>query len=234
MEHDEAMRRSAVEKYLLGELPPPERDEFEEHFFDCQECAADLKTTAKFLDQAKMELQRGIIARAEKPVPKKPVPKKSRFSFLWTPAFASPAFAMLLLIIAYQNVALFPRLAGEGQPGNPEILTSVSLIGGNSRGGSIPSVTIGKAQPILLSVDIPVAEQFSSYSCVLVAPSGAIVARVPVSADQAKDTVSIRIPSENWGSGDYKLIVQGNSNPARTEPAELAHYRFTLHNSHRP
>jgi hypothetical protein len=226
MEHDEAMRRSAVEKYLLGELPPPERDEFEEHFFDCQECAADLKTTANFLDQAKMQLQRGIVAR-----PKKPVPKKSRFSFLWTPAFASPAFAMLLLIIAYQNVAVFPRLAGEGQTRGPEILAAVSLIGGNSRGGSIPSVTVGKAQPMLLSIDIPVAEQFSSYSCVLVGPTGAIVARVPVSADQAKDTVSIRIPTENWGSGDYKLIVQGYSSPVRAEPAELAHYRFTLHNS---
>jgi hypothetical protein len=225
MEHDEAMRRSAVEKYLLGELPPPERDEFEEHFFDCQECAADLKTTAKFLDQAKIELQRGIVAK-----PKKPAPKKSPFSFLWTPAFASPAFAMLLLIIAYQNVAVFPRLAGEVQPNNPEILAAVSLIGGNSRGGSIPRVSVGKAQPILLSVDIPAAEQFSSYSCVLVAPSGAIVARVPVSTEQAKDTVSILIPGENWGSGEYRLIVQGYSGPVRTEPAELAHYRFTLHN----
>ncbi len=226
MEHDEAMRRSAVEKYLLGELPPPERDEFEEHFFDCQECAADLKTTAKFLDQAKIELQRGIVAK-----PKKPVPKKSPFSFLWTPAFASPAFAMLLLIIAYQNVAVFPRLAGEVQPKNPEILAAVSLIGGNSRGGSISSVMVTRAQPILLSVDIPATQQFSGYSCVLVAPSGAIVARVPVSAEQAKDTVSIRIPGENWGSGKYEVIVQGYPSPVRAVTADLARYQFTLHNS---
>jgi len=46
MDHQEALRRSAVEKYLLNEMPQPERDEFEEHFFGCQECAADLRATA--------------------------------------------------------------------------------------------------------------------------------------------------------------------------------------------
>jgi len=56
MNHQEALRRSAVEKYLLNEMPQPERDEFEEHFFGCQECAADLRATAAFLDGAKKEL----------------------------------------------------------------------------------------------------------------------------------------------------------------------------------
>ena len=35
----------AVEKYLLQELAGEERDQFEEHFFDCQECATDLGAT---------------------------------------------------------------------------------------------------------------------------------------------------------------------------------------------
>src|SRR5271163_4695785 len=188
MDHHEAVRREAVEKYLLSELPPPERDEFEEHFFDCQECAADLRTTAAFLDAAKREFKRTPAAR---PAPK--AAKKSRFAFLWSPAFASPAFALLLLVIAYQNVVVYPRLAAEvAQTRNPEILPSLSLIGGNSRGGAVPSVAVGRSQPLLLSVDIPVADQYARYSCVLVAPSGAIVWRMPVSAAQAKDTVSIR------------------------------------------
>jgi hypothetical protein len=227
MDHHEAMRRKAVEKYLLDELPPSERDEFEEHFFGCQECAADLRTTAAFLDEAKREFKRAPVSR---PAPK--VHKKTRFAFLWSPAFVSPAFALLLLVIVYQNVLVYPRFAGEiKQAKNPEILASVSLIGGNSRGGALPSVTVAKTQPILLSVDIPTAEQYSSYACVLVAPSGAIVWRVPVSAGQAKDTVSIRIPAGSWESGDYSLIVQGSTNSARGEPAALARYRFTLTSS---
>jgi hypothetical protein len=227
MDHHEAMRRSAVEKYLLDEMPEPERDEFEEHFFGCQECAADLQVTAAMLDGAKREFARGLVAR-----PTPVAGKKPRLAFLWRPAFLSPAMALLLLIIVYQNAVIYPRFAGEiARSRSPEILASVSLIGGNSRGAAIPSVTVAKAQPILLSVDIPMAQRFSSYSCVLVAPSGAIVWRVPVSAEQAKDTVSIRVPAGTWERGDYALIVQGHTNLDSAEPVALARYRFTLHSS---
>jgi anti-sigma factor RsiW len=227
MDHHEATRRRAVEKYLLDELPPPERAEFEEHFFACEECAADLMTTAAFLDGAKREFKRGLNAS---PTPK--VGKKPRFAFLWRPAFVSPAFALLLLVITYQNVVVYPRFAGKiARLENPQILSSVSLIGGNSRGGAVSSATVTRTQPILLSVDIPTAAQFSSYSCALVAPSGATVWRVPVSAEQAKDTVSIGVPPGNWGRGEYTLIVQGYTNPLRGEPTDIARYHFMLNSS---
>jgi len=34
MDHSEALRQQAAEKYVLGELPPPLRDEFEAHYFE--------------------------------------------------------------------------------------------------------------------------------------------------------------------------------------------------------
>jgi Putative zinc-finger len=226
MDHQEALQRGAVEKYLLNEMPQPEREEFEAHFFDCQECAADLRATAAFLDGAKKELGR---SRILKPAPK--ALKKPRFDFLWRPAFAAPAFALLLLVTAYQNVVVLPRFAGQtAQLRNPEILTSLSLIGGNSRGGVVPSATVAKGQPLLISLDIPTAERFSSYACVLVAPSGAVVWRLPVSPDQAKDTLAIRVPSGILGQGDYRLVVQGHASPGG-EPVDLANYRFTLNGS---
>ena len=224
MDHQEALRRSAVEKYLLNEMPQPERDEFEEHFFGCQECAADLRTTAAFLDGAKKELR-----RSPQPKPAPRVLKKPRFEFLWRPAFAAPAFAFLLMVMAYQNVVVLPRYTGETAK-NPEILTSLSLIGGNSRGGVVPSARVAKGQPLLISLDIPTAERFSSYACVLVAPSGAVVWRLPVSPTQAKDTVAIRVPSGLLGQGDYRLVVEGHAN-AGGKPVDLANYRFTLNGS---
>src|SRR5882762_2262818 len=145
MDHQEALRRGAVEKYLLHEMPDPERDEFEAHFFDCQECAADLRATAAFLDAAKKELR-----RSHRPSTAPKVPKKPWFDFLWRPAFAAPAFALLLLVVAYQNAVVLPRFAGETAPlKRPEILTSLSLIGGNSRGGTVPSATVAQGQPLL-------------------------------------------------------------------------------------
>ncbi len=40
----------------LGELPQPIRDEFEEHFFDCEECALDVTAAASFVDNARAAL----------------------------------------------------------------------------------------------------------------------------------------------------------------------------------
>ncbi len=225
MDHQEALRDRAVEKYLLKEMPPPEREEFEAHFFDCQECAADVRATAAFLDAVKKQLPQWRGGRPAR------VPKRPWFDFVWRPAVAAPAFALLLLAVAYQNVVVLPRVAGEtAQLKNPEILTSLSLIGGNSRGGAMPSATLATGQPLLISLDIPTAEQFLSYTCVLVAPSGAVVWRLPVSPTQAKDTVAIRVPSGALEQGEYRLVVRGQAN-AGGEPVDLANYRFTLNGS---
>jgi hypothetical protein len=223
MDHDEAVRREAAEKYLLGEFSPAERGDFEEHFFDCAECAADLKTTAAFLDGARREFKRGPAARS------KPAAAMSWFHLLWRPAFIAPAFAVLLAVIFYQNAVMYPRFASHiSQLEAPEILASVSLIGSNSRGGALPSIIVSRAQPVLVSLDVPASAQYSAYSCALVAPSGAILRRVPVSAEQAKDTVSIRFPAGRWESGEYGLIVQGHLNAAGGQ-IDLARYRFVLH-----
>jgi hypothetical protein len=223
MDHEDALRRGAVEKYLLNDMPPPERDDFEVHFFDCPECAADLRATAAFLGGAKQALRRSPVPKSAPRIPKKPW-----FEFFGRPAFAAPAFALLLVVVAYQNAVLLPRLAHDPmEQKNPEILTSLSLIGGNSRGGAVPSATVSPGQPLLISLDIPTAERFSSYSCVLIAPTGAVAWRLPVSATQAKDTMAIRVPSGVLAPGDYRLVVQGQSNPG-ADTAELATYRFTL------
>jgi len=225
MDHQEALRDRAVEKYLLKEMPPPEREAFEAHFFDCQECAADVRATAAFLDAVKKQLPHWRGGRPAR------VPKRPWFDFVWRPAFAAPAFALLLFAVAYQNVVVLPRVAGEtAQFKNPEILTPLSLIGGNSRGGPMPSATLAKGQALLISLDIPAAERFSSYACVLLAPSGAVVWRLPVSPSQAKDTVAIRVPSGVLEQGEYRLVVQGQANAGR-EPVDLASYRFTLNGS---
>lgn len=222
MDHQDAVRRGAIEKYLLDEIPQPERDEFEKHFFDCQECAEEMRTTAAFLAGAKTELRRSHIAQ-----PGRAAAKQPWFDIFRRPAFVVPAFALLLLIVAYQSFVILPRFAGEKEElENPEILTPLPLGGGNNRGAA-PTAATPKGQPLLLSLDIPTAQRFSSYTCVVVAPSGAVVWRVPVSAAQAKDTVAIRVPSGPLGPGNYRLLVQGHANDG-SDPVALANYRFTL------
>lgn len=43
MEHEEAIRSHAAERYVAHDLSPADQDAFEEHFFDCQECAEEVR-----------------------------------------------------------------------------------------------------------------------------------------------------------------------------------------------
>lgn len=225
MDHQDVVRRGAIEKYLLDEIPQPERDEFEKHFFDCRECAEEVRTTAAFLAGAKTELRRSHFAQ-----PARAAAKTPWFDTLRRPAIVLPAFALLLLIIAYQNIVILPRLAdGRVELKNPQILTPLSLNAGSNR-GAMPTTATPKGQPLLLAVDIPTAQRFSSYTCVLVAPSGAVVWRLPVSAAQAKDAVAISVPSGLLGPGTFRLLVQGRTN-AGADPVALVNYRFALNGS---
>ena len=67
MNHSEAVEMMATERYLLGELSPELREAFEEHYFDCQECALDLRAEAAFVDAAKMQLPNMATAPAASP-----------------------------------------------------------------------------------------------------------------------------------------------------------------------
>lgn len=224
MDHNQARQLAAVEKYFLEELTPEVRDEFEEHFFDCEECALDLRVTASFIDSAKKEFK---MNPASKPGPS--TSNKARSLLSWPSAVAWSALAASLLLIAYQNVIVYPGFKTEIAALNaPEILPSVSLVGGNSRGGQIPAAAVGANQPFLLLLDIPTEDRFVSYTCLLYSPSGSPVWQMEVSPQLAKDTVSIRVPSAGRQPGQYTLAVKGNMSAGGT-PVELARYRFDLH-----
>jgi|SRR5579862_5199453 len=49
LEHEEAIRLQAAEKYVSHRLPPPQRDAFEAHFFDCPECAEEVRWEQIFM-----------------------------------------------------------------------------------------------------------------------------------------------------------------------------------------
>jgi Putative zinc-finger len=227
MNHQEATELAVVEKYLLDELSPPVRDAFEEHFFCCPECTADLRATAAFLEAAKRELGSARVVR-----PALRSARNSWFAFLGKPAFLSSALASLLMIIAYQNIVVFPRSSAEvAGPMHPEIMPSLSLVGGNGRSAATPTIAVGNAQSFIMSVDIPTNEQFSSYVCVLKSASGSIQWTLPITTQLARDTVDIRVPVTKGLGGSYTLVVQGLNSSASGETAiELAHYRFTLKN----
>src|SRR5438045_5921984 len=129
MDHTEALRLQAAEKYVLGELSQPLRDEYEEHYFECRECAEELKTTVAFVDSARGILRTEVPAQAEAQTAR----ARTAGWFAWLrPAFAVPVFAALLLAMAYQNFVTIPRLE-RNAVSSGRSADFVSLIGANSR-----------------------------------------------------------------------------------------------------
>jgi hypothetical protein len=229
MEHTEAVSQFAVEKYLLGELSPEARNAFEEHYFGCEECATDLRAAAVFISQAKKELARPFVVAA--PI-QTSAQKRKLFSFpaLLRPAFAVPAMAAMLAVIAFQNVVTVPHLREEAAVASrPQVLPSVNLVDGGSRGSEIRAVIANAHQPYLLFVDVPAENRFSGYLCSLYSPSGKMIWQITIPPAQASDTVPIQVPPENAEAGVNSLLVQGI--PADTPngaPVDLVRYRFLL------
>ena len=56
MNHSDAVRLMASEKYLLDELEPQLRENFEDHMFGCHECALDVKSGIALIQHSKVVL----------------------------------------------------------------------------------------------------------------------------------------------------------------------------------
>src|ERR1700741_4011332 len=50
MDHKQAVELQLAVKYVLGELPPVQRDEYEDHYIDCPLCAKEVYEAAAFTD----------------------------------------------------------------------------------------------------------------------------------------------------------------------------------------
>lgn len=226
MNHTEAVDQFAVEKYLLGELSPETREAFEEHYFGCEECALDLRAAAVFITQSRKELARPALAAVAEP---KPARKLFSFPSLLQPAFAVPVMAAMLLVIGFQNIVTVPHLRQEAAVASqPQILPSVTLVDGQSRGEEIRTITAKAHEAFLLAVDVPADNRFSKYLCSLYSPSGKKVWELQIASSQAADTVPIQVPTDSTESGENTLLVQGISSDGNTVPVDLVKYRFLL------
>lgn len=228
MDHTEAIRLKAAERYLLGELKADERDQFEEHYFGCSECALDIKAGATFMDNARDILASGkALAPESAPIPR----AQSWFTIFLRPAFAAPAFALLLLVVAYQSGIVIPQLRTQlGQATEPRAIPSFSLIAANSRGGSPLTIRVPANQPFSIYLDIPPGSQFPYYNCQLLTESGSPEFSVNVSSAEARESIQLLVPASRLGAGKHVLIVRGSESPDGTgaASAEVARYTFSL------
>jgi len=199
----------ATEKYLLGELKGEERERFEEHFFVCAECAADVKSGALFLSGAKKQLLGAQTAPTQVAAAREPR-RTSRLEAWLRPQIVVPILAALLFVIVYQNLVLLPHMKNAGAAAiAPQPLQSFSLVAANSRGGEPVKVEASANSPFGLYVDVPPGGNYSSYSLQVKDSAGKAQFSVDVPTVQAKDTVQVLIPASALAAGNYTLEIHG-------------------------
>ncbi|HEX3579117.1 MAG TPA: zf-HC2 domain-containing protein [Thermoanaerobaculia bacterium] len=206
MNHDNAIKTMAAERYVLGELEPAERDEFEEHFFDCTECTADVRDAAKIADGVRTGVR---VA---------PVRHYSR----WAAAAAGAAVAIGL---AYQYV---PQVARLGHHSSNAPSQAAQATAGEqfieldtTRAAQTPYVIVGKL-PLAISFIIPVTDPHPPYICQLRDKAGVSFGSTTVSTkDDAANAVSLVIPAGKLHSGDYTLGIRGGDR-------EIPAYHFAV------
>jgi hypothetical protein len=240
MDHDQAVAELVAERYLLDELTPEAREAFEEHAFDCQECALDLRAGAAFVDEAKLQLP-GLVGAAVAPVP----PVQSRFETrdgarnatpglgarvdAWLgwlrPAFAVPAFAALLLVVGFQNFVTLPEL--RARMDEPRLTPWVALRGA-VRGEAIAA---DRKNGLALTIDLgaePSGAAYERYTVDLLDADGkkiwtGTMAAPETSASGAR-RVGLVIPGERLHSGAYTIAVSGRG----AEDTAAAVDRYTI------
>jgi putative zinc finger protein len=221
MDHDESIRLMAAEKYLLGELTLESREQFEEHFFDCQECALEVRAGAAFVEHSKVVLAEPVAAASARAFV--PAPAEPGWLAWLRPAFVVPVLAALLAVVGYQNLVTYPRL--QQAAATPQILRWAS-INVSTRGTSTTQISPHVGEGFHLLVNIPPESRYTSYTFDLSSPSGRLEWSRTIPAASSEEARSIYVPGANQEQGIYTLAVRGST--ATSESSDLGHYSIEV------
>jgi Putative zinc-finger len=225
MNHQDALREMAVERYLLGELSGEALDRFEEHLFDCPLCVTDLRAGTTFINAARGELRTAGVAAPAQGGP------FGWLSWVLRPSFLAPALAACLLVVGVESFILLPGMRREvARVETPSVVNDLVLANAGARGDSVAEIAAPEHGAFLLSVDVPGRSGFSKYLFSLYSPTGAMVWQTKISLEQARDAVLVHVPTDATKQGLNTLLVQGLSSVEGSggKLEDLARYRFQL------
>jgi Putative zinc-finger len=227
MDHKQSVELQLAVKYVLGELPAVQRDEYEDHYMDCPECAKDVYAAAALADTAREVFRQE--GRSEAPAAVRDRVRGGWLAAWLRPVVAVPVFAALLLVIAYQNVVTIPRVKQEAVPSAGAMFTSVfSLQMANVRGGDQVKVQVHPSESFGLKFDFIPAKAFGNYLWQLQGESGHALMQATLPGSSANHEVELAVRGGLVKPGKYNIVFMGlpdsNSQGAREEVLRLGFY----------
>ncbi len=219
MEHKQVRDNHIVERYILGEMSEAERDSFEEHFFECRECAREVHMTDVF--RANVRAYHENRARLAAP------PVRRNF---FREAFAVAAVALLAVVSlsSYQNLVTIPRLSKIAEIAeNPQPLQPLALR--EATRGDKPILNLGpnEERPANLSIHIVLPSQYQRYR-VEFAPECGQIKPVEWVNPEPGLPLELAMPTSQLAAGTCDLTVYG---VASGVPEKLKTLSFIINRS---
>ena len=231
MDHDQAIRTHAAERYLLNELGAEERADFEAHYFQCTACADEVQAAFAFADNAKAVFsEQRTQAIVEGTAEKKVIPMRIKPRFDWSawlrPAWAPLAAGLLLGVVLYQNVGTIPSLRQElADATTAQPLATV--VARAATCGDDPVYSVGAADRFVYVV-LDVSSSASSYTCEVRDAAGTLLFTVPVSAPPSGDSIGLLLPVTALKSGRYTVTVRAAGPAGAPIPLDSNQYNFAI------
>jgi hypothetical protein len=199
MTHQQALDGLASERYLLNEMTEVERFEFEEHYFDCADCADDVRLAETIRQEAR---RAGAVMAAR--------PEGARTGVVLTspkwwrrPMVAAPwaVAATLALMVGYQSMTT-PG-AGGSQSIEPVMLRGATR-------GAATTVTVAPGQRFVgLSADLLTTPASSSLSYEVLDANRAAVASGRAAVPSPGAPLMLLVPvDELHQAGRYTLTLR--------------------------
>ncbi|HYP06066.1 MAG TPA: zf-HC2 domain-containing protein [Bryobacteraceae bacterium] len=216
MKHEEAVETLAAERYILGELDEPERERFEEHFFQCAECADDIRALTALREGTKTVAGERP-APATQPASSPASSWKERWTLWWfRPAVAFAAVGVLTAtasFMTWQNIQLERRYA-------PQHVASITLR--PETRGEAPILNPSRIGHFtLLEADLPGAVGDLRWQLRRSGATKAISQDVSP-APQSGASFKLLLPTTTIPPGAYELVVNAAEN------AQTWTFRFTV------
>ena len=219
MTHQQALETMAAERYLLDEMTEMEKHAFEEHFFDCNDCAQDVRVGEQIRGEVRAAGEAGPRAKSSQARTSNVVEFNKRTT--WRRASTVipwAAAAMLAMTAGYQSLVVVPGLR---QAIEPQSLSPVMLR--EATRGTVPVVTVSPGQRfITLGIDVMTASTGDvTYDLLDAAGKAILSGRTPL--PPAGAPLYLLIPADELvRPGRHTLVVRDPASPGAT----LSEYSF--------
>ena len=232
MDHLKAAEEHLAERYLLREMSAADAEEFEQHFFECTECASAVEEGDMFVANTRVVFAES--GAGNRPEPARRLLASDQPETFWaaltawwrTPWFLVPAGAAVLLgaLALYQSTVVIP---GQRQAANAaRILPAFQLIGASR--GDTAQITLAPGTPsFAVSLDIPPDVHFPQYLCEFSSASHTLF-RLNSPAPVEGQPITILVPAKELHGGQYEIVIFG-ADANGQQGDKISTFAFGLH-----